>query len=419
MRVGVDTGEVVVSTLGERAGHDFVAVGPTVNRAARLQCRRSRGRRPRLHRDLPAGPRAFNVRAGRPALELKGLDAPVDAYLVVSERPRGFRLDRLGVVEGIEASTVGRARRDPVPPGTLPRRRRRGALPRRRRRRGRRASARAGCCATSTSGSPGQPQVVWWFRGRASHVEQNRANSLTRDVIATRMEIAESDPPEVVREKLEAGFAMAYGDGRRRRSAPPTWSGSGSGFDLGTDAAATAGVPTEPAERARPGDRGAGPSTSRGWRRRSRSSILLEDLHWADDDLAAAPRRRRRGCGATARSWSWPPPAPPLLEDRAPLGFGASSTTSGSRWGRCRAGRAGSWSSSCCSRSTTRRRSSSTWSSTRPRATRSTSRSWSPGSSTRASSCPTAAVADRRRAGRLGSSCPRPSRACCRRASTP
>ncbi len=37
LRVGIDTGEVVVSTLGERAGHEFVAVGPTVNRAARLQ----------------------------------------------------------------------------------------------------------------------------------------------------------------------------------------------------------------------------------------------------------------------------------------------------------------------------------------------------------------------------------------------
>ena len=37
MRVGIDTGEVVVSTLGERAGGGFVAVGPTVNRASRIQ----------------------------------------------------------------------------------------------------------------------------------------------------------------------------------------------------------------------------------------------------------------------------------------------------------------------------------------------------------------------------------------------
>ena len=37
MRVGIDTGEVVVSTLGDRGGTEFVAVGQTVNRASRLQ----------------------------------------------------------------------------------------------------------------------------------------------------------------------------------------------------------------------------------------------------------------------------------------------------------------------------------------------------------------------------------------------
>ena len=38
MRVGIDTGDVVVSTLGDRGDDDFVVVGPTVNRAA--GCRR-------------------------------------------------------------------------------------------------------------------------------------------------------------------------------------------------------------------------------------------------------------------------------------------------------------------------------------------------------------------------------------------
>ncbi len=37
MRVGVDTGDVVVSTLGDRGGSEFVVVGQTVNRASRLQ----------------------------------------------------------------------------------------------------------------------------------------------------------------------------------------------------------------------------------------------------------------------------------------------------------------------------------------------------------------------------------------------
>ena len=122
--------------------------------------------------------------------------------------------------------------------------------------------------------------MVWWFRGRASHVEQNRANSLTRDVIATRMEIAESDPPGVVREKLEAGFAMAYGEGEeavRAAHVVGTWLG----FDLGTDEAARAGVPTEP-QSVR--DQ-ATVALGRYFALLARSQpvvILLEDLHWAD-----------------------------------------------------------------------------------------------------------------------------------------
>src|SRR4029453_12179868 len=101
---------------------------------------------------------------------------------------------QLGVVEGIEAGTVGRAGEirflqerflDVVDEG--------------------RYLALAGVADAGIGKSrllrdfdlwrAGQPQVVWWFRGRASHVEQNRANSLPPDVIATRMESAERHPP--------------------------------------------------------------------------------------------------------------------------------------------------------------------------------------------------------------------------------
>jgi class 3 adenylate cyclase len=108
MRVGIDTGEVVVSTLGERAGHEFVAVGPTVNRAARLQSAAPEGGVLVSTETYRQVRRAFNVQPV-PGLDLKGLDGPVDAYLVVSPRPRGFTLDRVGLVEGIETGTVGRA----------------------------------------------------------------------------------------------------------------------------------------------------------------------------------------------------------------------------------------------------------------------------------------------------------------------
>ena len=317
MRVGVDTGEVVVSTLGERAGHDFVAVGPTVNRAARLQSAAPVGGVLISTETYRQVRRAFNVHTV-PGLELKGLDAPVDAYLVVSERPRGFRLDQLGVVEGIEASTVGRAGEirflqerflDVVDEGRYL------------------VVDIVGDAGIGKSRLlrdfdlwlAGQPQVVWWFRGRASHVEQNRANSLTRDVIATRMEIAESDPPVVVREKLEAGFAMAYGEGEEAVRAAHVV-GLWLGFDLGTDAAATEGVPTEP-QSVR--DQ-ATVALGRYFARLAASQpvvILLEDLHWADSTsmrLLDDAERMWRDCPvmvvATTRAT--------LLEERPRWGSG-------------------------------------------------------------------------------------------------
>ena len=318
MRVGIDTGEVVVSTLGgERAGSEFVAVGPTVNRAARLQAAAPVGGVLVSTETYRQVRRAFNVRPV-PGLELKGLDAPVDAYAIVSERPRGFRLDQLGVVEGIEASTVGRGGEirylqerflDVVDEGrylvvdVM----------------GDAGIGKSRLLRDFDLWLAGQPQVVWWFRGRASHVEQNRANSLTRDVIATRMEIAESDPPGVVREKLEAGFAMAYGEGEeavRAAHVVGTWLG----FDLGTDAAAREGVPTEPQSVRDQATVALGQYFAR-----LASSqpvvILLEDLHWADSTsmrLLDDAERMWRDCPvmvvATTRST--------LLEDRPRWGSG-------------------------------------------------------------------------------------------------
>ncbi|HEU4331169.1 MAG TPA: adenylate/guanylate cyclase domain-containing protein [Lapillicoccus sp.] len=278
MRVGIDTGEVVVSTLGERAGHEFVAVGPTVNRAARLQGAAPEGRVLVSTETYRQVRRAFNVQP-LGGLELKGLDAPVDAYLIVSPRPRGFTLDQLGVVEGIEASTVGRAGEirflqerflDVVDEGrylvvdVV----------------GDAGIGKSRLLRDFDLWLAGQPQVVWWFRGRASHVEQNRANSLTRDVIATRMEIAESDAPDVVRKKLEAGFEMAFGVGDqavRAAHVVGTWLD----FDLGTDAAAQQGVPTDPQSVRDQATVALGQYFAR-LAESQPVVILLEDLHWAD-----------------------------------------------------------------------------------------------------------------------------------------
>ena len=317
MRVGIDTGEVVVSTLGERARHEFVAVGPTVNRAARLQSAAPEGRVLVSTETYRQVRRAFNVEP-LPGLDLKGLDGPVDGYLVVSPRPRGFTLDRVGLVEGIEAGTVGRTSEiaflqerflDVVHDG--------------------------GYLVVDVVGDAGigksrllrdfnqwlaeQKQVVWWFRGRASQVEQNRANSLTRDVVGTRTEIAESDPPAVVREKLERGFALSYGEGEdavRAAHLVGTWLD----FDLGADEASRQGVPTEPQSLR---DQ-ATVALGRYFARLAESQpvvILLEDLHWADntsirllDEADAMWRDARIMVVATTRST--------LFEERPRWGSG-------------------------------------------------------------------------------------------------
>ena len=261
----------------------------------------------------------------------------------------------------------------------------------------------------------GQPQVVWWFRGRASHVEQNRANSLTRDVIATRMEIAESDPPgggpREARGRVRHGLRRGRG-GRprcpRRRDL--------AGLRPRDRRGRPRGRPDRAAERPRPGDRGPGPVLRPAGERPSRSSSCSRTC------TGPTPRRcasstTPTGCGVTFPSWSWRPPAPRSWRN-ARAGARVWTTTSGSPSGRCRAGRAARWSSSCSRRSTTRRRSSSTSSSTRPRETRSTSRSWSPGSSTRGSSSPTRRGGGSWTSSSAAWSSPRPSRACSRPAST-
>ena len=107
MRVGIDTGEVVVSSLDDRPGQDVVVVGDTVNRAARIQAAAAPGGiliSRDTHRHVRGG---FSFTEVEP-LQLKGIPEPVRAYLVGSERPAGYRLDAARGVEGVTTRTIGR-----------------------------------------------------------------------------------------------------------------------------------------------------------------------------------------------------------------------------------------------------------------------------------------------------------------------
>jgi class 3 adenylate cyclase/tetratricopeptide (TPR) repeat protein len=280
MRVGIDSGDVVVSTLDERAGHDFVVVGETVNRASRIQSAAPVDA-VLISADTHRQVRGWFSVERQEALALKGIDGPVTTYLVRSERPRGFRLDRAGGVEGVEASTVGR---DPELRALQERMWD--------------VVEESRWQVITVVGDAGvgksrllldfdrwlgeRPDDVWWFRGRASHSDQNRPGALLRDLMSTRLGVQESDPTEVVRAKAEQGVELAFpGDPQARRHAHLV--ASWLGYELDDAATPPPGDPRSLRDQATA-------LLAQYFARLSESApvvMLLEDLHWADDGSLA------------------------------------------------------------------------------------------------------------------------------------
>jgi class 3 adenylate cyclase/tetratricopeptide (TPR) repeat protein len=278
MRIGIDTGEVVVSTLGERPGHEFVVVGESVNRASRLQSA-SPSDGILISADTYRHVRGvFGFQPMR-GLHLKGIDAPVDAYLVLAERPRTFRLDGSRGVEGIETTTVGREsemRRlvDRLHDVTDERRWQVVTIF------GEAGVGKTRLLLDFDRWLAEAPDPVWWFRGRASLATQNQPGSLLRDALTARFGINESDVPAEVRRKCRHGFAAALGE-NAASAAKADLVGFWLGLELGDDVRSAAERIDPPLLRGRA-------MTALGeyfvqLSHRAPVVILLEDLHWADD----------------------------------------------------------------------------------------------------------------------------------------
>ena len=129
------------------------------------------------------------------------------------------------------------------------------------------------------------PQRVYWFRGRAAHTGQNRANGLLRDLVSSRLAIADSDSAEVARGKLEDGFVAAWAvtdddpeDARRAARLVGSWLS----FDVDDPGSPEDGTHRDPMML-----RNAATEALAGYLARLSTRnpvvVLLEDLHWADD----------------------------------------------------------------------------------------------------------------------------------------
>jgi class 3 adenylate cyclase/tetratricopeptide (TPR) repeat protein len=208
MRVAVHTGPVVVSTLDERKGQDFVVVGDAVNLTSRLQSIAPSGGILISYEAYRHVRGIFDVKSLE-AVQLKGISQPMQVYLVLRAKPRAFRLSKRGV-EGIETQLVGRQAELHCLQDTFHKVIENGSLK-----------------WVDVIGEAGVgksrliyefdnwlellPQEIYYFKGRASHSRQNQAYSLVHDLFAFRFQIMESDPPEVVRGKWDRGIAESLG----------------------------------------------------------------------------------------------------------------------------------------------------------------------------------------------------------------
>lgn len=106
MRIGLNTGLVVVGQVGSDTHLEYLPVGDTVNTAARMQAEAEPGSVLISSTTARWVRHAFELEP-RGALELKGRAEPVPAFRVA--RPREVRVSARGI-EGLESPLVGRER---------------------------------------------------------------------------------------------------------------------------------------------------------------------------------------------------------------------------------------------------------------------------------------------------------------------
>jgi class 3 adenylate cyclase/tetratricopeptide (TPR) repeat protein len=280
VRVGVHTGGVL---LGGGVDGEGTIRGIAVNIAARMEQTAPAGAL-RISHDTYAQVRGrFEVQVQEP-LAVKGVDAPVQSYLVQHAKPRSFRIGTRGI-EGVATKMIGRDAELEALQAAF--------------KRLFEAPSLAAVTVVAEAGigksrllyefdawSEARPEAFFLFRGRATPQTDTQAYGLLRDILAWRFQIADDDSIEAARRKMEAGIVplFTHDDGPDLAEGHAHLLGHLIGIDW-RESRHIKGILDDPKQiRNR-----AFYAAAQLFRRLAASNgspiiLQLEDLHWADDE---------------------------------------------------------------------------------------------------------------------------------------
>ena len=204
VRVGIHTGGVL---LGGGVDAEGSIRGLAVHIAARMEQTAPAGAL-RISHDTYAQVRGlFEVLVQEP-LAVKGVDAPVQSYVVTHAKPRQFRIGTRGI-EGVATRMIGRDAELEALQAAFER------LFHERRLAvvtvvGDAGLGKSRLLYEFAAWSDARPERFFLFRGRATPATGSQAYGLLRDIVAWRLQILDDDSLEAARRKMEDGIVPLF-----------------------------------------------------------------------------------------------------------------------------------------------------------------------------------------------------------------